>query len=134
MNSTQEQVQQEVVTKPVIVASDDRGIIEKLVEGDFQSVLRITCRPGSIRANHYHKRDSHICYLVKGKLEYVYRDAQDATAPLQTIIIEAGQLFYTPPMLAHAMRFLEESEFYTFTTQPRGQAEYEEDTVRVKLI
>lgn len=123
-----------VISAPVIVADDARGIIEKLAEGNYQSVLRITSKAGSVRANHYHKHDSHLCYLTKGKLRYVHRPALDASAPLEEVIILPGQLFYTPPMVAHAMHFLEDSEFYCFTTQTRGQEEYEEDLVRVTLV
>lgn len=125
----------DVVRAPQVVEDSARGVIEKLAEGEYHSILRITSKAGTVRANHYHKRDSHLCYLVRGKVEYVWRDARDEGAPLQRIVIEPGQLFYTPPLVAHAMQFLEDSEFYTFTSSPRRtQAEYEEDVVRVKLV
>lgn len=125
----------EVISAPVVVAQEARGVIEKLVEGDFQSVLRITSTAGSVRANHYHQHDSHLCYLVRGKIEYVFRDAGDIEAPLQRVIITPGQLFYTPPFVAHAMVFLEDSEFFCFTTSPRhSQKDYEDDIVRVQLV
>ncbi|TSC63577.1 MAG: hypothetical protein G01um1014106_475 [Parcubacteria group bacterium Gr01-1014_106] len=125
----------EAITTPEVVADDPRGVIEKLAEGNFQSVLRITSKAGTVRANHYHKQDSHTCYLVKGKIEYVTRDALNETAPLERVMIEPGHVFYTPPMLAHAMVFVEDSEFYCFTTSSRHtQAEYEDDIVRVTLV
>lgn len=128
------QTQEEVVTKPRLVADDARGIIEELVSGHFNSVLRITSKAGAVRANHYHKQDSHMCYLTYGKIRYVWRPAEDESAPLQEVIITPGQLFFSPPMIAHAMEFLEDSEFYAFTSRPRGQEEYEEDLVRVTLV
>lgn len=125
----------EVVRSPVVVAEDPRGVIEKLAEGSFQSILRITSKAGTVRANHYHKHDSHLCYLVRGRIEYVYRDAANDHAELGHVLIEPGQLLYTPPMIAHAMKFLEDSELYVFTTQPRHtQGEYEDDVVRVALV
>lgn len=127
-------VQTDVITHPKLLADDARGVIEQLAAGNYQSVLRITSRAGSVRANHYHQRDSHLCYVTRGKLEYVYRDALDEAAPLAKVIITPGQLFYTPPMVAHAMHFLEDSEFYCFTTQARDQAIYEEDVVRVTIV
>ena len=133
--SLRTQTEEIVVRAPVVVATEPRGIIEKLGEGSFQSILRITSKAGTVRANHYHKHDSHLCYLVRGKIEYVYRDADDAQAELQRVIIEPGQLFYTPPMVAHAMKFLEDSEFYAFSTEPRATKDaYEDDIVRVTLI
>ena len=125
---------QEIVSKPKIVADDARGIIEQLTDQPFYSVLRITSKKGSVRANHYHQKDSHLCYLVSGKLRYVYRDALDEKAPLEEIIINPGQLFFTPPMIAHAMHFLEDSEFYTFSGLKREQGAYEEDLIRVVLV
>lgn len=123
-----------LISTPEMVADDDRGIIEKLAEGNYQAVLRITSKAGSVRANHYHQRDSHLCYLVSGKIEYFHRPALDESAPLEREIITPGQLFYTPPMVAHAMHFLEDSEFYCFTTQSRDQGVYEEDVVRITLF
>lgn len=125
----------EVVTTPVRIEDSARGIIEKLAEGEYQSILRITSKKGTVRANHYHKQDSHVCYLVSGKLEYVWRPADDESAPLERRLIEPGQLFYSPPLVAHAMVFIEDSEFYCFATSPRhDRAQYEEDTVRVTVV
>lgn len=125
----------EIIGQPKVVADDARGIIEQLTQDTFNSVLRITSKAGSVRANHYHRRDSHLCYLTYGKLRYVWRDALDEKLPLQETIIKPGQLFYTPPMVAHAMHFLEDSEFYTFSTSARAtQGDYEEDIVRVILV
>lgn len=124
----------EVVTKPELIAEDDRGVIEQLVKGDFQSVLRTTQVKGSIRANHYHKHDSHIGYLVSGKLEYITRPAEDESAELEHHIIEPGQMFYTPPMVAHATLALEDADVLYFTPRSGSQDEYEDDLIRVELL
>lgn len=129
-----EKIEQSIISWPKIVANDKRGIIEQLIDSSFNSVLRITSKKGAVRANHYHKTGSHICYLVSGRIRYVERPAEDETAPLQEYIIEPGQLFYSAPMVAHAMGFLEDSEFYTFSKEKRTREGYEEDLVRVILI
>ena len=131
---TQATTKKEVITQPQLLADDDRGVIENLTVGDYTSVLRITSKKGTVRANHYHQQDSHTCYLAKGKIEYVTRSATDKSAPLEKVTITPGQLFYTPPMLAHAMVFLEDSEFYCFTPRTGNQAEYENDVIRVTLV
>jgi len=125
---------EEVITKPTLIAQDDRGVIEQLVKGDFQSVLRTTQVKGSIRANHYHKHDSHIGYLVSGKLHYMTRPAEDEKAELTHYIVEPGQMFYTPPMVAHATVALEESDILYFTPRSGDAKEYENDVIRVELI
>jgi quercetin dioxygenase-like cupin family protein len=124
----------ETVTDPILVVDRPRGIIEKLAEGNFKTILRITSKADTVGANHYHKTDTHICYLAKGKYEYYTRPAGDPSAPIEKILITQGQLVYTPSMLEHAMHFLEDSELYCFSTIPqRDHAAYEGDTVRVEL-
>ena len=125
----------EAIKQSQMIEDSPRGIIEKLAEGNFQSVMRITSQKGTVRANHYHKRDSHLCYLVKGQIEYVTRDVGNDQSSIHRMTIRPGQLFYTPPMLVHAMVFLEDSEFFCFTTSPRRtQEDYEDDVVRVMLV
>jgi len=133
---------EEVLAQPEKLADDDRGLIEKLGTGPWQSVLRITSKAGTVRANHYHQHDSHLCFLESGKLRYVERDVLSATdnpetpelGELREYIIEPGQLFYTSPMIAHAMHFLEDSVFYALTPRSGDQDEYENDVVRVVLV
>lgn len=130
----QAEEQLDVLRQSVVVADEPRGIIEKLAEGHFHNVLRITSKAGTVRANHYHKDDSHLCYLTQGKIDYVSR-AVGSTAEPEHRTITPGQLFFTPPLVEHAMVFLEDSEFYCFTTSARhSQQDYEEDVVRVTLV
>ena len=75
-----------------------------------------------------------MCYLAKGKIRYVERPALDESAPLTEHITEPGQLFFTAPMIAHAMDFLEDSEFYCFTPRSGNSEEYENDIIRVNLV
>jgi len=134
MTTSQTSTKERVVSAPTVLADDDRGVIEKLDRGGNHSVLRITSKKGTVRANHYHQKDSHVCYLITGKIRYVERPALDASASLTEYIIEPGQCFYTAPMLAHAMEFLEDSEFLAISPRSGDQAEYENDIIRVTVI
>ena len=127
-------VKEEYIVSPETLFSDDRGEIEQMMGAHLQSVLRITSKAGSVRANHYHKQDSHTCYLESGKLRYVTRSVENEDEPLKEDIITPGQLFYTPPMLVHAMHFLEDSVFYVFTPRSGNSAEYENDIIKVVLV
>ncbi len=113
--------------------TDERGSIQMLVDFPVGSVLVVTSAKGSVRANHYHKEDDHYCYLASGRIKYHYRPAGSSDPPT-TLIIEPGQLFYTPPLVEHAMEFLEASVFYVFAKLNRDQRSYESDLVRVKLV
>lgn len=128
-----------VVSDPVILADDDRGIIEQLSREGYDSVLRITSKKGTVRANHYHQKDSHICYVLKGKIRYVEQDllpggSLDLNSPMREYIVEQGQCFYTAPMIAHAMEFLADTEFLAISPRTGDAQEYETDLIRVELI
>ena len=112
---------------------DDRGVIQNLVEGAFGSVIVITSRAGAIRANHYHKTDYHYCWMQSGRVVY-YNRPVESQSPLTERTIGPGEVFYTPPMEEHAMRFLEDSVMLCFARNSRTMANYEADTVRVPLI
>lgn len=112
---------------------DARGGIQPLVNGGFESAQLITCNKGAVRANHYHKKDWHYCYMVYGSMRYYSRPAGSDLSP-EWLLVSAGQTVFTPPMEDHAMEFLENSAFINFAGRPRDSADYEDDLVRVQLI
>lgn len=116
--------------KPEFV--DERGEITRILDMPIRSVLLITCKAGSIRSNHYHKKDSHWCYIVSGKAEWYQKSIEGGA--MEKEILNAGDMVYDPPNVIHAGRFLEDTVELAFCTQPRNQSNYEKDTVRVKLI
>lgn len=120
--------------KPSFV--DERGSIAHVVdEGTLlRSALLIVSKAGSIRANHYHKKDSHYVYMLDGEMEYTSKPMSDPKAKKESVVLVPGDLVYTPPMTGHAMRFLRDSIFLALATEARGHDAYEEDTVRIKLI
>ena len=116
--------------------SDDRGIIQTLVslnESQMRSAVLIESKKGSLRANHYHKVDWHYCYIISGSIEYYYRPTNSDKEPIR-ILINAGQVFYTPPMVEHAMVFPEDTIFLTLGGGTRIHEDYENDLVRVNLV
>ncbi|MEK6942394.1 MAG: cupin domain-containing protein [archaeon] len=115
--------------------SDSRGEIFKILDDGktkIKSVLLITCKKGAIRANHFHKKDSHFTYMLSGSMEYFEEPLSGGKKG--SVIIKKGDLLYTPPKVKHAMHFLEESVFLALSPKSRNHEDYEKDTVRVKLI
>ena len=92
------------------VFEDKRGYLLKILDKGFSSSIEIFSKKGTIRANHYHKKDWHYCYVLKGKIAYYHRRHGIKTKP-KKIIINEGELFFTPPMVDHAMKFLSYTEF-----------------------
>lgn len=112
---------------------DERGKIQNLNIKNFSDSVLIESKKDSIRANHYHQSDSHYCYLINGQIHYYHRRVGSQGEP-EKIVIQPGQMFYTPPLVEHAMYFAKDSLFLAFTSRPRDQKSYEDDIVRVELI
>lgn len=119
--------------KPFLI--DKRGEMSFLLEDEtpITSALLITSKKGSLRAGHYHKKDTHYVYLLQGKMEYSYKDLEDKNSRKKKIIIDQGDIIFTPPMIAHTMKFLKDSVFIALTTEKRNQKSYEKDTVRFEF-
>lgn len=112
---------------------DARGAIQPLVEGGFHSVQIITSKAGTVRANHFHKADSHYMYVVSGSMRY-YARAAGTQDPPRSVLVRAGQMVFTPPLVEHAVHFPEDCVFLNVTSKPRDQSSYEDDIVRVELF
>ena len=107
---------------------DDRGQIFNIADGDLGDVAVITSRTNSIRANHTHKEDWHLSYLVEGEIKYFWEE----NSKQKSIIIQPGKLFFTPPKTPHKMLFLKESMFIAVAAKSRTQENYEDDTERLE--
>ncbi|HER26334.1 MAG TPA: hypothetical protein ENI69_04420 [Rhodospirillales bacterium] len=116
--------------KPFI---DDRGAIQPLVDRMMRSAVMIESKKGALRANHYHKTDWHYCYVLSGCIEYYHRPTGSEDEP-EMLLIKAGQMMFTPPMIDHGMKFPEDTVFLTLSRNPRDQATYEADVVRVDML
>ncbi len=117
--------------KPAFV--DARGEIINVFEGTTGHVAYITSRKGSVRANHYHKKDIQYMYLVSGAYESHCCPVDDPSKK-QVLKVMAGDIVYTPPMVAHAQKFTEDSVFLSLTTRMREEGKYEEDTIAFPVI
>lgn len=110
---------------------DNRGVIQMLLEdAPISSVSIISSRAGSTRASHWHKEDSHYCWVESGRIEYFERAVDSNSTPKFTIV-SAGELFYTPPLVEHEMYFPEDTVFHCYSTLSRKNENYESDTTRL---
>lgn len=110
--------------------TDERGIIETLVESENGSLLKITTNPGYSRAVHWHQKDWHYCTVDEGQIVYFERPVGSKEKPTLTII-HKGQTFFTDSMMEHEMFFPCHSVFHCFSKLSRAQKNYEEDTIRL---
>ncbi len=112
---------------------DERGGIQPLVDIDMRSCVLISSKKGTVRANHYHKTDWHFCYVLKGAIEYYHRP-HGTVEPPEKVVTAQGQMFFTPPLVEHAIVVVEDAEFLAFGRNSRGQEVYEADVERIQLI
>lgn len=112
---------------------DGRGSIQPLVDTLMKSAVIIDSKAGSLRANHYHKTDWHYCYVVSGRIVYLHRPTGSEAEP-ETIIVEEGEMIFTPPMVDHGMKFPVDTVFLTLSRNSRDQESYEADVVRVDMV
>ena len=113
---------------------DERGIIANVLEEPINHVAIITSKEDSVRGNHYHPEQIQYVYLVSGRYESVSKDLRVTDARVEKVLVEAGSLVITPPMIAHAMRFLEDSTLLNLTTGQRESHDYPEHTKEYKLL
>ena len=95
---------------------------------------KIKRKKGSISANHYHIKDTHYIFCVKGKVLYEEKDIKDKNSSIKSVIINEGEMVKSSPYLAHSTEFLKDTILLTFSTQHRNQKQYEADTVRVDFF
>ena len=109
---------------------DDRGSIKNIADGKFGDVAVITSKANSIRANHVHDHDWHLSYLVSGSMKYYWRTELN-TKNSESIVVNAGEMIYTPPKVPHKMVFSEDSIFIAISGLSRVQENYEADTKKL---
>lgn len=113
--------------------ADARGAIQSIVNLPMKNASLITSVKGAVRSNHYHRTDWHFMYTISGSYDYYYRPT-GSTEPLKKVRVNKGELIFTPPMEDHATVFLEETVLLVCSRNPRDQAAYESDVVRIILV
>ena len=111
---------------------DKRGWLKKILDGNFSSCIEVYSKKGSIRANHYHKKDTHFVYIIDGEILYFYKDRKKGSKT-RIKIMKKNDLFFTPAMQEHMAYFTKNTHFLAFSTQKRTKFDYEKDLVRVNM-
>jgi quercetin dioxygenase-like cupin family protein len=123
----------DVVVELADAFADARGEIIPLVDLPMKSCVLITSKKGTVRANHYHKTDWHFCYVLDGTIEYHHRPHGEE-GPGEIVTLRKGEMFFTPPMVDHAMVFLDDTTFLTLGRNSRAQEVYEADIERINYV
>lgn len=109
---------------------DKRGIIrDVLVNAPMDTITYIESAPGTVRANHYHKKSTQYDYIIEGKMVCAFRDGFDGKITKKTV--SAGSLIFHPKNQHHAYKAIEKTKFISITKGPRRGEDYEKDTYRL---
>ena len=111
---------------------DNRGWLKKILDGNFSSCIEIYSKKGSVRANHYHKKDKHFIYIIDGEILYFYKDRKKK-AKTRIELMKKNDLFFTPAKQEHMAYFTKNTHFLAFSTRKRTKFDYEKDLVRVNM-
>ena len=114
------------------VFRDERGYLLKILDKGFSSCIEIFSKKGSIRANHYHKKDEHFCYVLKGEILFFYRNRKKRSK-LNYKVMKKGDLFFTTYEQDHMAYFLKETHFLSYSSRKRSKIDYENDLVRLNM-
>ena len=118
--------------KSITRNADARGSIVSIVDDVIQNVSLITCYAGSIRSNHYHKKDFHYMYVLEGEIDYFYKDVNSDI--INYFKVKKDDIIFTPKNEIHATYFPSQTQLIVSSMLPRDQETYENDTVRVEFI
>lgn len=113
--------------------TDERGGIQCLVNFPVKNTSLITSKKGTVRSNHYHVTDWHYMYILSGQVDYYYRPTNSNQEPTK-IVLNKGDMVFTPPMEDHATVFTEDTVLLAMSRNPRDQEAYESDVKRIVLI
>tara|TARA_B100000989_G_scaffold264645_1_gene217139 strand:+ start:1011 stop:1475 length:465 start_codon:yes stop_codon:yes gene_type:complete len=114
------------------VFKDERGYLLKILDKGFSSCIEIFSKRGSIRANHYHKKDEHFCYILKGEILFFYRNRKKGSK-LNYKVMKKGDLFFTTYDQDHLAYFLKTTHFLSYSSRKRSKLDYENDLVRLNM-
>ena len=114
------------------VFKDERGYLLKILDKGFSSCIEIFSKKGSIRANHYHKKDEHFCYILRGEILFFYRNRKKGSK-LNYKVMKKGDLFFTTYDQDHLAYFLKTTHFLSYSSRKRSKFDYENDLVRLNM-
>jgi nucleoside-diphosphate-sugar epimerase/quercetin dioxygenase-like cupin family protein len=102
---------------------DSRGkIVNYELTEPINLIGYIESKEGTVRANHYHPIQEQKCLLIKGQYISVIKDLSVPNAPIETRVINVGDIAIIKPNVAHAMVFTQDSVFLNLV---RGEREHE---------
>lgn len=118
----------------VDTVDDPRGLIESICHDPVGSIIRIFSKAGSVRSNHWHRTDWHICYVVSGEMDYYEREVHgfEGKYGISKKTVKAGEWVKTGPLMEHTTVFPVDTVLLVFAKNARDEDSYDADLVRTQ--
>ena len=126
---------EEIIKKADYSYKDERGKIDNYTLPEpINWIGLITSRKGAIRANHFHPVQEQKVLLVSGSYISIYKDLTVPDGLLKHHLVKAGDIVITPPNMAHAQIFLENSALINLVKGERIPDNYGKHTKPHELL
>ncbi len=122
------------VPEPLELHEDERGRIADIFYKDkFLQVVFFTSKKGIIRGNHYRLHGTQHFLITKGSVEYWYKPS-DTNTKEKMVLAKRWDIITNPPLEAHALKALEDTEFIMFSEWVRTKEERGKNNVHMQVI
>lgn len=118
-------------TPPQGVFEDERGRIIALPSFSATGALIIESEPGAVRGNHFHQHESHLMYVISGRMVYI---EESAPGNVTAVDVKAGETVISKRGRAHCTVFPERTVLCVLNDVDRTGSRYEEEVVRVEPL
>ena len=113
------------------VYADDRGEIVALPHFATAGTMVIESEAGAVRGNHYHDNESHLMYVVSGRMIYI---EETPGGRVTVAVVGPGQSVVSPAGAPHCTVFPERTFFVTLSDWDRRGHRYEDEVTRVQPL
>ena len=114
------------------ISTDNRGYFYSLINDKIKNISYLYSKKNTIRSNHYHLKDFHYIYVIKGSIHYMYRSLKSKN--IKYMHIQEGNTIFTPPLEIHTTYFAQNTHMLVANSQNRNKQTYEKDLVRYDLF
>ena len=123
------------ITKIVPVFTDERGSLwDLLTNENIKHIGFLVSKKNSIRAKHFHKKEKQYTLVLKGKVKVIIKNLLEENSPIETFELNQMEMILILPYYYHSVESLTDSQILFFSTIPRSEGGYENDTVKVENI
>jgi oxalate decarboxylase/phosphoglucose isomerase-like protein (cupin superfamily) len=107
------------------------GSITNIAIGEFRTVSIIRSLAGQYRSRHWHTKDSHVLYVLDGRMAYWEREL-DGKYSDEPVWVQQGEAIYTPPLMIHQSFFPVNTTLISMSKLARDHDSHEADVNRVE--